>query len=163
MPICNSNLALPERSDKILASLRSQEVPAVLPSMWSVVEKVNAMYEKVDIPAIVRENCSYLDASDKETLLSMLLNFEPLFNGTIDDWNLPPLLFELKEDMKPCHGRPYPILHKHKSILIKENKRLCNIGVLEWKSSSRYTSPTFTTSQTPLWISSNLIVSFHTF
>jgi hypothetical protein len=34
--------------------------------------------------------------------------------------------------MKPCHGRPYPIPHKHKAILMKEIKRLCN-RVLEWQ------------------------------
>jgi hypothetical protein len=33
--------------------------------------------------------------------------------------------------MKPYHGRPYPIPHKHKAILMKEIKWLCDIGELE--------------------------------
>jgi hypothetical protein len=73
----------------------------------------------------------------------VLLKFELLFNGTLGDWNLLPVSFELKEGMKPYHGRPYPIPHKHKAILMKEIKWLCNIRVLVWQPSSRWASPTF--------------------
>ncbi len=73
----------------------------------------------------------------------MLLKFEPLFDGTVGDWKLPPVSFELKEGVKPYHGRPYPIMHKHKAVLMKETKQLCNIGVLEWQPSSRWALPTF--------------------
>jgi hypothetical protein len=66
-----------------------------------------------------------------------------LFDGTLCDWNLPPVSFELKEGMKPYHGRPYPILHKHKAIFMKEIKQLRTIGVLVWQPSSRWASPTF--------------------
>ncbi len=92
---------------------------------------MDAKYEKADLSAIIRENCSHLTAFDSEKLLSVLLRFESLFDGTLDDWKLPPVSFELKEGMKTYHGRPYPIPHKHKAILIKKIKRLCNIGVLE--------------------------------
>jgi hypothetical protein len=98
-----------------------------------VVEILNAKYEKADIPAIVRERCSHMKATNREMLLLVLLKFESLFNGTLGDWHLPAVSFELKEGMKPYHGRPYPILHKHKAILMKEITRLCNIGVLEWQ------------------------------
>ncbi len=101
-----------------------------------MVKILDAKYEKADLPAIIRENCSHLTASDREKLLSVLLKFKPLFDGTLDDWKLPPVSFELKEGMKPYHGRPYPFLHKHKAVLMKEIKRLCNIGVLEWQPSS---------------------------
>jgi hypothetical protein len=76
---------------------RSQSVPAVLPSMLEILD---ARYEKVDLPAIVRENCSHLQASDREKLLPMLLKFELLFNGTLGDWNLLYVSFELKAGMK---------------------------------------------------------------
>jgi hypothetical protein len=92
-----------------------------------VVEILDAKYEKADLPAIIRENCSHLKASNREKVLSVLLRFESLFDGTLDDWKLMPVSFELKEGMKPYHGRPYPILHKHKAILMKETKRLCDI------------------------------------
>ena len=84
-----------------------------------MVEILDAKYEKADIPAIVRENCSHLGATDREKLLSMLLKFEPLFDGTLGDWNLPPVSFEIKDDMKPYHGRPYPIPQIHKAVLMK--------------------------------------------
>ena len=75
-----------------------------------MVEILDAKYEKADLLAIVRENyCPHLKASDREKLLSMLLKFELLFDGTLGDWNLPPLSFELKEGMKPYHGRPYSL------------------------------------------------------
>jgi hypothetical protein len=45
--------------------------------------------------------------------------------------------------MKPYHGRPYSILHKHKAILMKEIDRLCNIGVLVWQLSLRWALLTF--------------------
>jgi hypothetical protein len=99
--------------------------------------------EKADLPAIIRENCSHLKASNIEKLLSVLFRFESLFDGTLGGWRLPPVSFELKEGMKPYHGRPYPIPHKHKAVLIKGIRWLCNIGVLEWQPSSRWESPPF--------------------
>jgi hypothetical protein len=102
-----------------------------------VVENLAAKYEKADLPGIIRKNCSPLKASNREKLLSVLLKFKLLFNGTLGDWNLPPVSFELKEGMKPYHGRPYPILHKHKAILMKKIKLLCNIGVLVGQPSLR--------------------------
>ncbi len=108
-----------------------------------VVEILDAKYEKADLPAIIRENCSHLTASNREKLILVLLRFESLFDGTLGDWKLPPVSFELKESMKPYHGRPDPIPHKHEAILMKEIKRLCNIGMLEWQPSSRWASPTF--------------------
>ncbi len=108
-----------------------------------VVEVLDSKYEKADLSAIIRENCSHLTASDREKLLSVLLKFELLSDGTLSNWKLPPVSFELKEGMKPYHGRPYPILHKHKAVHVKEIKQLCNIGVLEWQPSSQWASPTF--------------------
>jgi hypothetical protein len=65
-----------------------------------VVEIMDAKYEKADFLAIVRENRSHLEASDREKLLSVPLKFELLFDGTLGDWILAPVSFELKEDMK---------------------------------------------------------------
>ncbi len=98
---------------------------------------MDTKYEKADPPAIIRENHSHLTALNGEKLRSVLLKFESLFDGTVGDWKLPSVSFE------PYHGRPYPILHKHKAILMKEIKWQCNIGVLEWQPSSRWVSPTF--------------------
>jgi hypothetical protein len=109
------------------------------------VEILDAKHEKADQQAIVRENRSHLQVSDREKLLSMWLKFESQFDGMLGDWNLPPVSFKLKEGMKPYHGRPYPIPHKHKAVLMKENKRLYNIVVLEWQPSLQWASPIFIT------------------
>ncbi len=87
-----------------------------------MVKILDAKYEKADLPAIIRENCSHLTASNRERLLSVRLKFQSLFDGTLGDWKLLPVSFELKDGMKPYHGRPYPIPHKHKAILMKEIK-----------------------------------------
>jgi hypothetical protein len=48
--------------------------------------------------------------SQQESLLALLLCFEELFDGTLSDWKLLPVFFELKEGAKPFDSRPYPIL-----------------------------------------------------
>jgi hypothetical protein len=91
----------------------AQEPISTCSATKGMVKILDAKYEKADLPAISRENCSHLTAYNREKLLSVLLKFEPLFDGTLGDWKLPPVSFELKEGMKPYHGRPYPIPHKH--------------------------------------------------
>jgi hypothetical protein len=104
---------------------------------------LDAKYEKADLPAIIWENCSHPKASNREKLLSVLLRFELLFDGILGDWKLLPASFELKEGMKPYHGRPYPIPHKHKAVLMEDIKWLCNIGVLDCQPSSQWVLPIF--------------------
>jgi len=124
-------------------ALHAKEPVSTRNATKHVVEILDAKYEKADFPAIVRENCSHLSASERERLLSMLLKFEDLFDGTLGDWKLPPVTFELKEGATPYHGRAYPIPQIHKAVLMKEINRLCEIGVLEWQPSLRWASPTF--------------------
>jgi hypothetical protein len=50
-----------------------------------VVEILDARYEKADFPAIVRRNCSHLQTTDREKLISRLLKFDLLFDGTLGD------------------------------------------------------------------------------
>jgi hypothetical protein len=91
----------------------------------------------------VKDNCSHLEPSQQEKLLSLLLNYESLCDGTLGDWNRPPVSVEMKERAKPYHGRPYPIPQIHKATLMKEINRLESIGVLKRQSSSQWASPTF--------------------
>ncbi len=98
-----------------------------------VVEILDAKYAKDDLPAIVRDDCKHLNPSERELLLSLLLKFEQLFDGTLGDWNLPPDSIQLKEGAKPFHGRPYPIPKLHKATLMKEIDRLVLIGVMKWQ------------------------------
>jgi hypothetical protein len=72
-----------------------------------------------------------------------MLDYKSLFDGTLGDWNRPPVSVEMKEGAKPYHGRPYPIPQIHKATLMKEINRLEGIGVLKRRSSSQWASPTF--------------------
>ncbi len=153
--ITTDNILLPMRNmanlqlkPRITRALRkntcfTQEPISTRSKTKRVVEILDAKYEKADLPAIIRENCSHLTASNRDNLLSVLLRFKLLFDGTLGDWKLLPVSFELKEGMKPYHGRPYPIPHKHKAILMKEIKWLCNMGVLEWQPLSQWALTTF--------------------
>ncbi len=139
------NLQLKSRTTRALRenTCFAQEPISTQNATKHVVEILDAKYKKADLPAIIKENCSHLTANEREKLLSVLLKFQLLFDGTLGDWKLPPVSIELKEGMQPYHGRPYLILHKHKAVLMKEIKRLCDIEVLEWQPSSRWASPTF--------------------
>ncbi len=106
-------------------------------------EILDAKYAKADLPAIVKDNCKHLTPSERELLLSLLLKFEQLFNGTLGEWNLLPVSIRLKEGAKPFHGRPYPIPKVHKATLMKEIDRLVLIGVMKWQPYLQWASPSF--------------------
>ncbi len=65
------------------------------------------------------------------------------FDGTLRDWKLPPVSFELKEGAKLYHGRPYPFPKIHKATLMQEINRLVSIGVLKWQPSSKWALSSF--------------------
>ena len=98
-------------------------------STWNDTKRViailDAKYDKADLPVIVRDNCSHLEPSHREKLLSLLLKYKTLFDGTLGNWNRPPVSIELKEGAKPYHGRPYPIAQIHKDTLKNKINRLC--------------------------------------
>ncbi len=74
----------------------------------------------------------------QKLLLELLTEFEPLFDGTLGAWETTPVSLHLKEGVTPYHGRAFPIPRVHKEINIKEIKRLCELGVLEWQPSQRW-------------------------
>jgi hypothetical protein len=144
LPMRNiANLQLKPSINRVLMhnTYLAQEPVSISSATKWVVEILDAKYEKADIPTIVREIFSYLDASDGEKLLSMLLKFELLFDGALGDWNLLPASIEIKEGMKPYHDRPYPIPHKHKAVLIKETEWLCNIVLFGWQPLTQWVLP----------------------
>jgi hypothetical protein len=108
-----------------------------------VVEILDAKYDKADLPSIVKNNCAHLSPLHCNLLLALLLKFKELFDGTIGDWRLPPVSFELKKVAKLYHGRPYPIPMICKATLMKEIDRLILIGVLKWQPLSKWALPFF--------------------
>ncbi len=121
----------------------AQEPISTRSTTQCMVEILDAKYEKADLPAIVREDCSHLQATDREKLLSVLLKFELLFDGTLYDWNLLPVSFKLKEGMKPYHGQAFTYPAQTQAVPMKDIKQLCDIGVLVWQLPLQWASPTF--------------------
>ncbi len=115
-----------------LNSSFAQEPTSTRYATKRVVKILDAEYDKADLPSNVKNNCVQLSPSHCNSLLVLLLKFEELFDGTLGDWKLLPVSFELKEGAKPYHGRPYPIPKIHKATLMKEIDCLILIGVLKW-------------------------------
>jgi hypothetical protein len=104
---------------------------------------LDAKYEKADLPEIVNTQCQHLDTHQRQELLTLLPEFEDLFNGTLGIWETKPVHLELKEGATPYHGRPYPVPQTHKQTLMKEIQRMCDIGILAWQPESVWALPTF--------------------
>ncbi len=100
-------------------TVQAQEPVSTRNTTKRVIEILDAKYDKANLPEKVKDNCSHLEPSRREKLLSLLLDYKSLFDGTLGDWNRPPVSIELKEGAKPYHGRPYPIPQIHKATLMK--------------------------------------------
>jgi hypothetical protein len=98
---------------------QAQEPVSTRSDTKRVIVILDAKYDKADLPAIVQDNCSHLQPSHREKLLSLLLKYETLFDDTLGNWNRPPVSIKLKEGAAPYHGRPYPIAQIHKDFLKK--------------------------------------------
>jgi hypothetical protein len=98
----------------------AQEPESTSNTTKRVVEILDTKYDKADLPSIVKNNCVHLSMPHRNLLLALLLKYKKLFDGTLGDWKVLPVSFELKEGAKPYHGRPYPIPKIHKATLMKE-------------------------------------------
>ncbi len=85
-----------------------------------VVHILDAKYEKADLQSVVSTNCTHLSLLDQNKLLESLMEFEDFFDGTLGDWNIKPVSFELKEGAKPYHDRPFSVPRVHKDTIVKE-------------------------------------------
>ncbi len=88
LPMRNiTNLQLKPRITRALRenTCFAQEPISTRSATKRMVKILDAKYAKVDLPTIIRENCSHLTISDREKLLSVLLKFESLIDGTIGD------------------------------------------------------------------------------
>jgi len=107
---------------------RAQEPQSTEEATQRMVRILDAKYEKADLQAVVKDNCSHLNPIQQGKLLELLTEFEPLFDGTLGDWRTEPVSFQLKEGVKPYHGRAFPVPRIHKETLMKEVQRQCELG-----------------------------------
>ena len=138
-----SSIQTPKSRHKIWLQTNYVEPAATAEATKRVVRILDAKYEKADLPSIVEKDCAHLTSAQQQKLLQLLQEFEELFDGTLGDWKTSPVHLELKEGIKPYHGKAYPVPHIHKDVLKKEVDRLEKIGVLKWEKDSQWASPTF--------------------
>ena len=105
------------------------------------VKILDANYKKAYLTEVIWKNCSHLSNADQKSLLDLLSKYEVLFDGTLGDWDTPPVKFELKPDAKPWHGKAYPVPQVPLAVFKKEIKRLCRIGVLKRQTDSEWGAP----------------------
>ncbi len=139
----NSSITRALRQNRARNPCLAQEPVSTKDGTKWAIAILDAKHGKADLPAIIRDNCFHLTPPHREKLLSLLLKYEELFDGTLGNWNRPPISIQLKEGAKPYHGRPYPVAQIHNTTLRKEINRLVSIGVLKKQSSSEWASPTF--------------------
>jgi hypothetical protein len=103
---------------------------------------LDAKYQKADLQAIVRDNCKH-SADQQKKLLQLLKKYKSLFDGTLGDWKIKPVSFQLKEGVSPYHGQAFPVPKVYEETIIKEVERMCKLGVLERQSASEWALPSF--------------------
>ena len=144
---CQRHPSLPASKIKKALTLNNslakvQEPKSTEEATSRVVRILDANYKKANLPEIVK-TCSHLTPTEQDMLLEVLTEYEPLFDGTLGAWKTTPVSFELKEGARPFHGRAFPIPKVHKDTIMKEIKRLIELGVLEWQPSSEWAAPSF--------------------
>ena len=72
----------------------------------------------------------------------MLNKYKELFNGSLGDFNVPPIKLEIKPGTELVHSRSFHVPHIHRQTLYKEIQRMLVLGILERASCSVWASPT---------------------
>ena len=73
----------------------------------------------------------------------MLNNYKELFDGTLGDFNIPPIKLEKNVGSEQAHSKPFPVPYIHRDTLYKEIQRMEALGILKKASCSQWASPTF--------------------
>ncbi len=104
------------RALKLNSSL-AQEPVSTPNATKRAVEILDAKYDKADLPSIVKNDCAYLSMPHCNSLLTLLLKFEELFDGMSGDWKSPPVSFEIKK--MPSHTMAgYTLSQKYTRLLL---------------------------------------------
>jgi hypothetical protein len=107
MPMRNiNNLQLKSSISRALKqnTCLAQEPVSTRNATKRILEILDAQYDKVDLPSLVKNNCTHLSPFHRNLLLELLLEFEELLNGMLEDSQLPPVFFKLKEGAKLYNG-----------------------------------------------------------
>ena len=103
---------------------------------------INITYVKSDLNQVA-DNATQSNAEERTLLLSLLEDFQYLFDGTLGNWSTEPVKLELNPDSKPFNSIYYPVTIINKEKLQKELKILVEIGVLTLVHHIQYDTPVF--------------------
>ena len=92
-------------------------------------EMSDADYHKANLNKVTADAVHL--APEEQKRLNFLLKWcEHLFDGNLGQWNGKPVKFELKDNVKPHHAKPFPIPQALEVAAHKEAERLCKTGTL---------------------------------
>ena len=105
---------------------------------------LNSTYVKADLKHVAN-NATQLNVEEIILLLSLLEDFEDLFDGTLGDWATETVGLELNPDSKPFNSRYYLVPRIKKETFWRDIKRLDEIGVLTPVQKNQYSTTVFIT------------------
>ena len=81
---------------------------------------LDTKYEHLDLNKITIKKFQHLETEERNSLLSLLRNYEGLFNGTLVMCITKSVDFELKDDVIPVFSCQYPVPILYETMFIKE-------------------------------------------
>jgi hypothetical protein len=105
-------------------------------------EILDAKYSIADLNEVV-DSADHLTSSEQGKLLTLLMKYEDLFDGTLGTFTGAPYDIKLKDNVEPHHARPFPVPKIHEHTLKWELDRLCELNVLKRVNRSQWGAPTF--------------------
>ena len=116
---------------QLRAVLESTKEPESTKSEHSRLVKIlDADYKPADINDIVMK-LDTLNKEQKDSLQILLNKYKNLFDGSLGDFNFPPIKLEVKSNTEPVHSRPFHVPRIHRYTLYKEIQRMAALGILE--------------------------------
>ena len=85
----------------------------------STMKILDAKYKKSHLDAY-QKLFFHLDTKQKGNFKSLLLKYEPLFNGSLSNWKTDPVDEQLKLEEMPFHLSPFPVPKIHEETLKNE-------------------------------------------
>ena len=82
---------------------------------------MDVKYKLENLDEIVRQ-ADNLNPTEKPSLRVLLNKYEELFDGTLGDFNTPPIKLEKKAGAEPVHSKPFPVPHIHRDTLKKKDQ-----------------------------------------
>ena len=105
-----------------------------------IVKALDNKYEQTDLDKVA-DDAEQLHKHQERKLLSLLTDFEDLFDGKLGHWETEPIDIELKPEHKPSSVRYYPVPRINKATFKKKLLHPVDIGVLTPVQQSEYGTP----------------------